>query len=364
MTLRLREGDIPGVLAAATATDAACRDGEEPSHNGIATTRLRRCHAVHQTMTTRLIQHGGAIPPGFPVLSACTGEKHMKHGRGGNQAPGDRQQQYAPQRHGQQYPADQPWQQPQYEPGLHAQRINGAQQQEYRQPLQPQQSGPGWQQYPQQVPPWQQTPPQAPPPQRRKRHIVRNALAGIGGLVVVIIVITVAASGGNHTVNTTGNSTTPTTGTGAGQSAKTTAKAAIGSSITLAGNTSAEQMAVTVTKVITDANPDTDFDSAPAGDRLYAVQFRLADTGSAAYSDSPSNGAAVVDSNGQSYESGVETVAGCQSFPSTENIAPDASGLGCIVFEVPKAAKIAEVQFTLDSGFGPQTGQWDVAGQN
>jgi hypothetical protein len=289
----------------------------------------------------------------------------MKHGHGGSQAPWDAQQHYAPPGHGQQYPADQSWQQPQYEPGLHAQRINGTQQQEYWQPLQPPQSGHDWQQqYPQQAPPWQQTPPQAPPPQRRKRHIVRNVLAGIGGLVVVIIVITMAASGGNHTVNTTGNSTTPTTGTGAGQSAKTTAKATVGSSITLAGNTSGEQMAVTVTKVITDANPDTDFDSAPAGDRLYAVQFRLADTGSAAYSDSPSNGATVVDSAGQSYQSGVETVAGCQSFPGMENIAPDASGLGCIVFEVPKSAKIAEVQFTLDSGFGPQTGQWDVAQQN
>ena len=91
------------------------------------------------------------------------------------------------------------------------------------------------------------------------------------------------------------------------------------------------------------------------------MQFRLRDTGSAAYSDSPSNGAAVVDSSGQSYQAALaDTVSGCATFPGTENIAPGASGLGCIVFEVPKAAKITGVQFTLDSGFGPQTGQWDV----
>jgi hypothetical protein len=42
------------------------------------------------------------------------------------------------------------------------------------------------------------------------------------------------------------------------------------------------------------------------------------------------------------------------------NIAPGASGLGCIVFEVPQSAKITEVQFTLDSGFAQQTGQWNI----
>jgi len=90
------------------------------------------------------------------------------------------------------------------------------------------------------------------------------------------------------------------------------------------------------------------------------VQFRLRDTGSAAYSDAPSNGAAVVDSAGQSYQSALDTAAACQSFPGSENIAPGSSGLGCIVFEVPESAKIVAVQFTLDSGMGPQTGQWNV----
>jgi hypothetical protein len=73
--------------------------------------------------------------------------------------------------------------------------------------------------------------------------------------------------------------------------------------------------------------------------------------------DDPSNGAVVVDAAGQS---SLYDVAGCQSFPATENIAAGGSGLGCIVFEVPAKAQITEVQFTLDSGFGPQTGQWAV----
>jgi hypothetical protein len=184
---------------------------------------------------------------------------------------------------------------------------------------------------------------------------VRNVIAGISALIGVIIVISVSMNGG-HTLQTAGNATGA--GTQGGSAQKTTA--GIGSAITLAGNSSGEQMSVAVTKVISDASPSDSFGTAPSGDRLYAVQFRLKDTGSAAYSDSPSNGAAVVDSSGQSYQSGLETVSGCQSFGGTENIAPRSSGLGCIVFEVPKAAKIVSAQFTLDSGMGPQTGQWNV----
>jgi hypothetical protein len=119
-------------------------------------------------------------------------------------------------------------------------------------------------------------------------------------------------------------------------------------------------MAVTVVQVFRHPQPASDLDSPQQGDRLYAVQFRLNDIGSSAYSDSPSNGAAVVDSAGQSYQSSLYNIAECQSFPGTENIAAGSSGLGCVVFEVPTTARITKVQFTLDSGMGPQTGQWDV----
>jgi hypothetical protein len=55
-----------------------------------------------------------------------------------------------------------------------------------------------------------------------------------------------------------------------------------------------------------------------------------------------------------------DRAAGCASFHATENVVSSSSGVGRIVFEVPEAAKIASVQFTLDSGMGPQTGQWNV----
>jgi hypothetical protein len=269
----------------------------------------------------------------------------------------------------QQYPQEQAWQPQQYDPGAHQRRLGGAplqQQAPWPQGQQWQQPGYGQQQpfqsqpqYPAQ-PPWQgQQPRQG--PRRRKRYLGRKIAGGIAGLVVVIIGIAVANSGGGHTVNTAGTTGTAATDGNPGASAAPKT-AGIGSAITLAGNDNGEQMSVTLTKVIASATPaSSGLDDASSGDLYYAAQFRLADTGSAAYSDSPSNGAEVVDSAGQSYDASItDTVNGCQSFAATENIAPGSSGLGCIVFEVPKSAKIVSVQFTLDSGMGPQTGQWNV----
>jgi Domain of unknown function (DUF4352) len=230
----------------------------------------------------------------------------------------------------------------------------------------PQQPRPGY-------PPQQGHPPpgggyyqQPPPPQPpgRKRHIVRNAVIGVAGLIVVIIVVAALAHGGSTPSVSTNPTPPPTAASGsAGQATGAPAAATVahvGSTISLAGNSPGEKMAVTVMKVIPRAQGSDEFNTPDPGNRFYAVQFRLTDTGSIAYSDSPSNGAQVVDSTGQSYQSDLSTVAGCQSFPGTENIAVGSTGLGCVVFQVPRHAKITEIQFTLDSGFANQTGQWKV----
>jgi Domain of unknown function (DUF4352) len=250
-----------------------------------------------------------------------------------------------------QYPPQQPYGQQPYPQGPppYGQQIPG------QYPAQPPYPSPGHGYGPQ--PP---QPPQ-PPRQRRKRHRVRKVILGTGGLIVVIIVVAALASAGSsgHTVTTGQAAASPSVS--ASKTSKPTTAAKVGSTITLAGIDSGERVAVTVTKIYRHAQPASSFDDPDTDDRLVAVQFRLADTGSAAYSDSPSNGAEVVDASGQSYQSALNDAANCPSFPGTENIAPGASGLGCVVFEVPQAAVITEVQFTLDSGMGPQTGQWNVS---
>jgi hypothetical protein len=273
--------------------------------------------------------------------------------------PGDHGASYGyPRRgYGQSYAQTRAWP-PQYSPQAHFERL-GYPTQQYPQLLVPgrrpqrllrrQRPPQGWgpssqpQQFRQQY--------AAAPPRRGGGHTVRNVLAGIAGLAVAATGIALAAAAG-HSAQILRSGT-------AGASTQTTAR--MGSAITLSGNGSGEQMAVTVTEVIARAQPNDDPTSTSAGARLYAVQFRLHDTGSAAYSDAPSNGAVATDSLGQSYGAVItDTAAGCPSFPATESIAPGSSGLGCIVFEVPKAAKITQVQFTLDSGMGPDTGRWNV----
>ena len=199
------------------------------------------------------------------------------------------------------------------------------------------------------------SPPGWRPRRRRRRHPVRGALIGLGTFIVIAIVA--GAFAANHSdTGTPQVNVTPFSGP------SKSAKAQIGSAIVLTGNTSGEKMAVTAVKVFGHPRAASDFDTAQQGDRLYAVQFRLVDTGSVVYSDAPSNGAAVVDASGQSYRASLDNVADCDSFPAADHIAAGDSGLGCIVFNVPAAARITLVQFTLDSGFGPQTGQWEVRG--
>ncbi len=197
-----------------------------------------------------------------------------------------------------------------------------------------------------------------------ERNAVRKIMSSAVTLAAVIA-ITGAASGcaSLHSVSSTASpaASAPKGSATAGAGTRTAkARARAGSSIELSGNDPGEKMDVTLTKVWPDARPATSFDGAPSGDRLYAAQFRLTDNGSAAYSDAPSNGTVVVGADGQSYQSALDNAAECTSFPGTENITSGSSGLGCVVFEVPATAKIVSVQFTLDSGMGPQTGQWDV----
>ena len=151
--------------------------------------------------------------------------------------------------------------------------------------------------------------------------------------------------------------------TGSAATAKAAAKPAaakVGDTIALSGF-EGEKADVTVVKVVDRPKGADEFTEPESGKRFYAVQFRIKDTGGKAYSDSPSNGAKVVDSAGQSYEADFSDTKAGASFPSAVNIASGSSGLGYITFQVPTGAKITQIQFGLDSGMADQTGQWNVS---
>ncbi|GAA2752946.1 hypothetical protein GCM10010440_70990 [Kitasatospora cinereorecta] len=109
-----------------------------------------------------------------------------------------------------------------------------------------------------------------------------------------------------------------------------------------------------------DPAPAKEFSSPEAGMRFVAVQFRLQNTGTAPYSDSPSNGAKVIDTQGQQFESTISDTGAGPSFTGTTTIAPGATALGFITFQVPSTSRLAQVQFALDSGFAKDVGQWNL----
>jgi hypothetical protein len=177
-------------------------------------------------MITRVIQHGGAIPPGFPVLSACTGEKRMTYGRGGGQPPWEDDPQYAPQGYGQQHPEEQPWQPEQYDPYAHERRVQGAPQEVPWQQAPPPQDYPArgpWQPpqpaYPQQHQ-WRQpgterlTRQDFPMPPQQTHHRRRSRWPLYGGIAALVVV-----AGGGAAYALTGHSTPASPAVSANQAA-------------------------------------------------------------------------------------------------------------------------------------------------
>ncbi|MCB5168011.1 DUF4352 domain-containing protein [Streptomyces bambusae] len=137
--------------------------------------------------------------------------------------------------------------------------------------------------------------------------------------------------------------------------------AAIGDTLTLKGQSDGEEIAVTIKQWVDPAKSKEEFMQPKDGNKYVAAQIELSNTGKAAYNDSPSNGAKVADQAGQQFTAALTMgITAGPELPASTTIAPGDKALGYIVFEVPKASKIAKLHFALNSGFGPQTGQWNI----
>ena len=99
-----------------------------------------------------------------------------------------------------------------------------------------------------------------------------------------------------------------------------------------------------------------EYDDVPAGKRMVGVSVRLTnDTTSPAYSDSPSNGAALILESGDQVDPTI-SFGGCKA--QSLKIQPGDSRRVCIPFEIDTDAKLATFQFALDSGFSDDAGEW------
>jgi hypothetical protein len=142
-----------------------------------------------------------------------------------------------------------------------------------------------------------------------------------------------------------------------------TTTASFGSAIKLAGISSGEQVTITPVRVINSATASDPLFGPAAGERYYTVQFHFDNTGRVPYSPAPALEATVIDTAGKSYIGDTFiTVSGCPLLSDSASIAPGASVTGCVLFDVPSAATVRDITYTLDTGLGPQTGRWTVAG--
>lgn len=135
--------------------------------------------------------------------------------------------------------------------------------------------------------------------------------------------------------------------------------AGIGDTIVLHGYEEGEELTVTVKRLIDPAKSEQYFGPS-RGNKFVAVDLLLKNTGSAVYNDSPGNGAELIDTNDEGYTEAIFDTPSCHSIGTGVKIASGSKRAGCLVFEVKKRSKPAVFQFTMDSGFADETGEWTL----
>jgi hypothetical protein len=199
--------------------------------------------------------------------------------------------------------------------------------------------------------------PQAPPP-RRKRHLVRNILAGIGAVFVAIIAISALSSHG------TGVSTTPSGNSGtAGAAASPAAThkpavARIGSYFDVSDG-SGDTYRVALVKIIDPAQGADEFSTPDSGKRFVGAVFKIKALKGSPQDEDANSDADLIGSDGQTYTFDINDIAGYTNFDNgTIHVAQDHTVKGSVVFQVPDGVKVAQVQWT--PGYFGSAVQWEA----
>lgn len=137
------------------------------------------------------------------------------------------------------------------------------------------------------------------------------------------------------------------------------APAKVGDAISISGGSSGHTVDVTVVKVVDPAVGDNEYSTPAPNTRWIAIQWRVTNTSTESVDVTPAFGSAVIDSEGQQFDTKSRDITAGPSYPTSTSIAPGDSRLGYVVYEVPKNATIVKTQFKPGL-FGGQTGQWNV----
>jgi hypothetical protein len=198
-----------------------------------------------------------------------------------------------------------------------------------------------------------------PQPPRRKRHLVRNILAGIGGTVVVVIAISAVASHGDGVSTTpSGNSATAETTASPAASHKA-AVARVGSYFDISDD-SGDTYRVTLVKVISPAPGADEFSTPDNGKRFVGAVFRVKALNGSPQDEDANNDAVIIGSDGQNYTADFDRIAGYTNFADGMiHVAQGESVTGAVTFQVPDGVKVTEIQWGASSNFGSVV-QWTV----
>ena len=173
--------------------------------------------------------------------------------------------------------------------------------------------------------------------------------------IAIVAAMPLAACGGDE-----GPATGAEVNPDSGRPEKTTKKLALGEEATLEGLESAA-VKVKVTRVV-DPMPNPKTERPKAGRRFVGVRMTIANTSDKPYKDSLLNGSKLVTDVADGANPSILLTGPCASKGAVGFQLPAGKSKSlCLPFQVKKKAKVSAFQFTMNSGFGGQTGEWAVA---
>jgi hypothetical protein len=97
------------------------------------------------------------------------------------------------------------------------------------------------------------------------------------------------------------------------------------------------------------------------GRRFVGVRIRFENLSNKPYKDAPLNGASILTNVKKGANPTILLGSKCPSKMGTHlRMKGGATLTGCLPFQVKKKAKVTGFKFALNSGFGPETGEWAV----
>jgi Domain of unknown function (DUF4352) len=207
------------------------------------------------------------------------------------------------------------------------------------------------------------SPQQADPPTKKRTGLI--VAGSIVGAIILILIIMTATSSKKITPIAGGSSSTVATSAFASTATTATTKpvtAHVGATLSLSGQDGAAAE-VTLTQVINPATgstgPPTGANGNPNGASFVATLVTLKNTGSSALQGNANDDSTLIGSNNQSYTADFDAVRECTNFSSgSYHLTPGASATSCVVFVMPVGVTPAKFQYSPNSGFSNDFGEW------